>query len=120
MLRELAATSDGFGIMPRLSWDGLVEIPAEVRRAKPDLYAERLHPCCALVKNTTVFRSVVRDVGLPCLRYRWANDEEYPDMFKLKTRVIGTHGLRHLVSDPIVLHKLLRLVRLGCRESEAG
>jgi len=37
MLAELEATPDAFGIGPRLSWDGITEIPLDARRANPDI-----------------------------------------------------------------------------------
>jgi hypothetical protein len=104
MLAELAQTPDAFGIGPRLSWDGVNEIPDEVRRANPDICDARLHPCCALVRNTPRFRHVVEVVGLSCARYLWAEREEYLDTFKLMTRVMQTHGLRHVLSSALVQH----------------
>src|SRR5690348_14634231 len=56
MLYELEQTTGVFGIGPRMSWDGVAEIPAEVRAGNPDLYTARLHPCCALIKNTELFQ----------------------------------------------------------------
>jgi hypothetical protein len=104
MLRELAAAGDAFGIGPRLSWDGLAELPAAVSRDNPDIYAARLHPCCALVKNTDLFRRVVGEIGLSCVRYLWAERDQYLDTFKLMTRVMATHGLRHRLSSAMVIH----------------
>jgi GT2 family glycosyltransferase len=48
---------DAFGVGPRMSWDGQSALPTEVSN-NPAIYANRLHPCCALVCNTAVFRSV--------------------------------------------------------------
>lgn len=104
MLRELEGADDAFGIAPRLSWDGAAEIPEAVRRENPDIYTARLHPCCALVENTALFRRVAWEVGLSCVRYLWADRDEYLDTFKLMTRVMGTHGLRHLISSRMVIH----------------
>jgi hypothetical protein len=104
MLEELERSSDVFGIGPRMSWDGMVEIPKETRQAIPDLYETRLHPCCALVKNTELFRCVVEEIGLSCVKYLWADGEEYLDTFKLMTKVMKTHGLRHAISCKMVLH----------------
>ncbi len=103
MLRELEQNERAFGIGPRMSWDGVTELPEEVRH-NPDLYEARLHPCCALVKNTEVFRRVVEEVGLSCVNYLWADGDEYLDTFKLMTRVMRTHGLRHIISSRMVLH----------------
>jgi GT2 family glycosyltransferase len=103
MLEELEKAGDAFGIGPRLSWDGVTELSEEALR-NPDLYEARLHPCCALVKNTGLFRRVVEEVGLSCVKYLWAEREEYLDTFKLMTKVIKTHGLRHLISSRMVVH----------------
>jgi hypothetical protein len=103
MLEELEKAGDAFGIGPRLSWDGVNELSEEALR-NPDLYEARLHPCCALVRNTELFRRVVEEVGLSCVKYLWAEREEYLDTFKLMTKVIKTHGLRHLISSRMVLH----------------
>ena len=104
MLKELEDRADAFGIGPKMSWDGIVEMPEEVRRDNPDIYAARLHPCCALVKNTELFRRVVEEIGLSCAKHLWANGEEYLDTFKLMTKVMKTHGLRHVISSKMVLH----------------
>ena len=104
MLHELEGTEKVFGIGPRMSWDGVAEVPEEVRKRYPDLYEARLHPCCALIKNTELFRRVVRDIGLSCVNYLWADREEYLDTCKLMTRVMGTHGLRHIISSKMILH----------------
>lgn len=103
MLEELKVAKDAFGIGARLSWDGVNEFSEEALR-NPDLYEARLHPCCALVKNTELFRRVVEEVGLSCVKYLWAEREEYLDTFKLMTRVMKTHGLRHLISSRMVIH----------------
>jgi hypothetical protein len=47
MLLELEANPHAFGIGPRMSWDGVDEIPEPVRRENPDICDARLHPCCA-------------------------------------------------------------------------
>jgi hypothetical protein len=104
MLNELENTPDAFGIGPRMSWDGLGEIPVIYRKENPDICDARLHPCCALVKNTSIFRSAVEELGLSCVKYLWANEEEYFDTLKLMTRVMRTHGLRHIKSAKMVLH----------------
>jgi hypothetical protein len=104
MQEELDATPAAFGIGARLSWDGIAEIPDEVRAANPDLYAARLHPCCALIKNTTLFRQVVSQIGLSEVRYVWAEREEFVDTCKLMTRVMRTHGFKHLISSRMVVH----------------
>lgn len=102
MLRELQSVPDAFGAGATQSWDGLQPIPGPVDN--PDVYAARLHPCCALVKNTPLFRTVVEEVGLFCAKLLWAEHEEYLDTFKLMTKVMKTHGLRHIITPQMVLH----------------
>lgn len=104
LLDELEAEPQAFGIGPTMSWDGIMAIPADVRAANPDICDARLHPCCALVKNTPVFQSVVREIGLSCAKQLWANGDEFLDTFKLMTTVMKTHGLKHLVSAKMLLH----------------
>ena len=104
MLDELEANAKAFGIGPRMSWDGVGEIPEEARKANPDICDARLHPCCALVKNTSLFRSIVKEIGLSSLKYLWAESDEIVDTFKLMTKVMKTHGLRHVISTRMVLH----------------
>jgi len=104
MLDELERTPTAFGIGPRLSWDGSTEIPLAVRQANPDICDARLHPCCALIRNTPVFQRVVDLVGFSCVRYLWAQGDEYLDTFKLMTRVMQTHGLTHIFSSALVQH----------------
>jgi hypothetical protein len=104
MLQELESSADAFAVTARMSWDGIAEIPEEVRSSNPDLYEARLHPCCALIKNTPLFRDVVREVGLSCIHVLWAEGEEYLDTCKLMTRVMRTHGFRHIISSRMILH----------------
>jgi hypothetical protein len=104
MLEELDADANAFGIGARMSWDGVDEIPEAVRKENPDICDARLHPGCALVKNTALFRNVVDQVGLSSLKYFWAERDEFLDTFKLMTRVMSTHGLRHVISAHMVLH----------------
>ena len=92
MQEELERTPNTFGVGPRLSWDGIGEVPAEIRRENPDICDARLHPCCALVRNTPLFRHVADVIGMSCARYLWTDREEYLDTFKLLTRVMQTHG----------------------------
>jgi hypothetical protein len=101
MLRELEQAPDAFGIAPRLSSNGETEIP---RDHWEQVYGSRLHPCCALVKNTTLFRRVVELIGFSCVRYLWAGREEYLDTFQLMSKVMQTHDMRHIQSSRLVLH----------------
>ena len=104
LLRELEEREDAFGIGPRMSWDGVEEIPQAARKDNPDIRDARLHPCCALVKNTPLFRLIVQEVGLSSANYLWAEREEMFDTFKLMTKVMKTHGLKQLISSQMVLH----------------
>jgi len=104
MLDDLARTPLVFGIGPRMSWDGVNEIPLAVRQANPDICDARLHPCCALIPNTPLFRRVADTIGFACVRYLWADREEYFDTFKLMTRVMETHGLHHTLSSAMIQH----------------
>jgi len=104
MLEELETSTGIFGIGPRMSWDGVEEIPEKYRIENPDICDARLHPCCALIKNTPLFRAIVKEIGLSCVKVLWANGEEYLDTFKLMTKVMKTHGLRHAISSKMVLH----------------
>ena len=102
MLRELEAAPDAFGAGPLMSWDGVH--PYEAVDENPDVYRARLHPCCALIKNTPLFRSVVEEIGLFCAKFLWAEREEYLDTFKLMTKVMKTHGLRHIITSQVIIH----------------
>jgi hypothetical protein len=104
MLAELERTPDLFGIGPRMSWDGISEIPSQIRLDNPDICDARLHPCCALIPNIPLFRRVAEIIGFACVRYLWAEREEYLDTFKLMTQVMQTHGLRHTLSSAMVQH----------------
>jgi hypothetical protein len=104
LLKELEERDEAFGIGPRMSWDGAEEIPQDARTDNPDICDARLHPCCALVKNTPLFHLIVREVGLSSAQYLWAEGEEIFDTFKLMTKVMKTHGLKHVISSQMVLH----------------
>ena len=104
MLVELEHDAMAFGIGARMSWDGVSEIPKAIRESNPDICDARLHPCCALVKNTPLFRTVVDVIGLACATLHGADRDEFLDTFKLMTRVMQTHGLRHTLSSMMVQH----------------
>ena len=102
MLEELEACDDAFGIGARMAkWGGEPEIGEEYQEK---LYYHRLHPFCALVKNTDVFRRVVDEIGLSCAKYLWAEDEEWLSTFQLMTKVMKTPQLRHTLSSKMVIH----------------
>lgn len=101
MVTKLDANPDLFGIGVRQTWDGNAEIPAEIHAA---IYHSRLHPCCALVKNTPLLRRVVEEIGCTGVTYHWVTGEHYVDTFGLLTKVMKTHGLHHAISPKMVYH----------------
>ena len=72
---------------------------------------------CALVKNLRLFRHVVEEVGLGCAHYLWPERDEYLDTFKLLTRVMRTHGQRHLISRKLVRHFFCASYEAGWRDA---
>ncbi|MGE5222206.1 MAG: hypothetical protein ACM3PY_07205 [Omnitrophica WOR_2 bacterium] len=101
MLEELQKDEKAFGINPRITSNAESEIPREYWSV---VYNSRLHPCCALVKNTDIFQRVVKEVGLSCIQYLWARGEEYFDTFRLMTQVMKTHGFQAIRSTTMVQH----------------
>lgn len=101
MVTQLDANPNLFGIGVRQSWDGVVEIPADIHDA---IYHIRLHPCCALVKNTPFFRRIAEEMGFTGFTYHWAAGEQYVDTFGLLTKVMKTQGLRHAIAPKLVYH----------------
>ena len=101
MVQELEQAPNAFGIAPRISSNGETEIEEKYWET---VYKSRLHPCCALVRNTQVFRRVAEEIGLSCVQYLWAAGEVYLDTFKLMTMVMNTHGLSHILSSKMILH----------------
>lgn len=108
LANALAADPAAFGAGPRMSWDGEPLPPEQLAQQvqNPAIYETRLHPCCALVRNTPLFRGMVREIGLSCAELLWAGEKrEYLDTFELMTRVMRTHGRRHLVvDDALIMH----------------
>jgi len=102
MLTELQAAPGAFGANPQMSWNGIE--PYAGLEENPDVYIARIHPFCALVKNTPLFRTIVEEVGLFCVKFLWAERTEYIDTFKLMTKVMKTHGQRHIITSPLVIH----------------
>jgi hypothetical protein len=101
MLQELEREPNAFGIAPRMSSNGELEIAPEYWET---VYHSRLHPCCALVKNTALFRRVVEEIGFSCVKYLRADREEYLDTFRLMTMVMKTHNYRPIQSSRMILH----------------
>ncbi|MDT7784018.1 MAG: hypothetical protein QOF58_2437 [Pseudonocardiales bacterium] len=104
MRAELEADESAFGVGARMSWDGEAEVPQAALDQNPGIYADRLHPCCALVRNTPAFRRVVEEIGLGCAKLLRPDREEYVDTFRLATMAMRTHGYRHIRSAKMVLH----------------
>lgn len=100
---NLERTPTAFGAGPRMSWDGETELAAE-HAANPGIYRDRLHPACALVRNTDLFRTVVAEVGLSCATMHLVDEERYLDTFRLATMVMRTHGLTHEIADTLIMH----------------
>ena len=102
MVAELEADANAFGVGARQSHgEGrLVPLP----NSNPDIYESRLHPCCALIKNTPLFRHIVEEVGLSDVKFLLAGGERIYPTCKLMTRVMKTHGLHHSISKASVIH----------------
>jgi hypothetical protein len=102
MADELDAAADAFGIGARMAhpWDPTQTDVTDRFR----VYERRLHPGCALVRNTPPFRAVVAELGLACATLLGADGERYLDTGELLTMVMRTRGLRHIRSSRTVLH----------------
>ena len=50
-----------------------MEIPGEYW---DKVYHSRLHPCFAIVQNTTLVGQVAENIGFSCVKYLWASREE--------------------------------------------
>jgi hypothetical protein len=101
MLIHLKNDPDLFAVGVRQSWDGVEEVPEDSR---PGLYRNRVHPCCALIRNSEIFQCVVQSVGLAGVTYHGNTSEQYWDTCELATRVMKTHGFRHEICRAMVLH----------------
>ena len=69
-----------------------------------NLYERRLHPFCALFRNTPLFRRVAEHIGFHCHQSLWAEREEYLDTNELMSRVMRAAGYRYLRSSVLVGH----------------
>lgn len=72
----------------------------------PGVHKPRLHPACALVANTPVFRRVAETVGLSAAALI-ARDEDVAgitDTLGLASIVMATHELRYVLSKVAVCH----------------
>jgi len=100
LLAVLESDPLAFGAGPVLTWDGETEITAR----DSSLYTSRLHPCCALVRNTDLLREVVTHIGLTAANVIWAEHADYADTFAMTTRTMRTHGLHHALVDVPIAH----------------
>jgi hypothetical protein len=104
MASELdAAPEDVFAVGARMSypWAPEREVPAEHRF---NLYERRLHPFCALFRNTPLFRSVAEDVGFHCYRSLLPDKDQYLDTNELMSVVMRAFGQRYMRSSAMVGH----------------
>jgi hypothetical protein len=101
MVTQLEKQENVFGAGVRQTWDGTDEIPEEMQQ---EIYMSRLHPCCALVRNTPLFRQIAEELGFTGVKYCWAEGEQYLDTFELMTKVMKTHGFHHVISPKMVYH----------------
>ncbi|MFZ9858968.1 MAG: hypothetical protein ACO3F2_11625 [Roseiflexaceae bacterium] len=85
------------------SWDGVQHIPTDARSGNPDICDARLHPSCAVIRNTPVVRHAIEIFGFNTVDYHWPERAEYLDTTKLLTRVLLTHGLTHHVSSEVIV-----------------
>lgn len=125
MRHELDAEAGLFAIQPRMTVNGIDELPgsgwhihanspitlhSSVSDAPPTAYPgllqPRCHPGCVLIKNTPVFRRVVEHVGLSTA---WLFGETQPmrgfyDTFALLCLVMKTHEQEYALSSAMVQH----------------
>lgn len=95
------AGEDVFGINPGWAdWYG----NAYTRKYRPEDSIRRLHPFCALVKNTQLFRRVVAQFWFGQFDYEYANSVVRWETFELMTQVMLSHGFRHIQSDALLIH----------------
>ena len=103
MITQLADDPQAWAIGVAPSWDGQTEVPPEARAANPDICDARLHPACAVIKNTPLFRTVLACVGMGTYVRHYPERDEYLDTCKLLTQVMLTHGMHHRVSSDILV-----------------
>lgn len=103
LLKELdQAGNDVFGIGPRWAdWSGTKEWGRTELAADR---AKRIHPFCALIKNTDLFRKVTADFGFGQFNYEYANSLIRWETFELMTKVMYSHGLRYITSEALLMH----------------
>ncbi|MFM7678437.1 MAG: hypothetical protein ACKO83_06265 [Roseiflexaceae bacterium] len=103
LVSVLATHADAWAVGVCPSWDGVHEIPRDARDDNPDICDARLHPCCAVLRNTPQLQQLVAQIGFHTYVQHWPARDEYLDTCKLLTRVMQTHHMRHIVSDTIMV-----------------
>jgi hypothetical protein len=100
-----AAPDDVYAIGARIAspWEPDKDNVVEPERIA-NLYERRLHPFCALFRNTPLFRRVADQIGFHCYRSLWAERDQYLDTCELMTVVMRTFGYRYLRSSALVGH----------------
>jgi hypothetical protein len=99
-----AAPDEVFAIGARITspWEPDKEVVEPDRIA--NLYERRLHPFCALFRNTPLFRRVAEQIGFSCVRYLWAERDQYLDTNELLSVAMRAFGYRYLRSSARVGH----------------
>ncbi len=103
LIAELEAHPQAWAIGVCPSWDGVNEIPSDARQGNPDICDARLHPCCAVLRNTPLLQRLVEHIGLHTYVQHYPSHDEYIDTCKMLTQVMRTHDFIHLVSDIIMV-----------------
>jgi hypothetical protein len=100
-----AAPDDVFAIGARIAspWEPEKHKVLEPERIA-NLYERRLHPFCALMRNTPLYRRAVENLGLSECIYRWVDREQFIDTNELISIAMRTFGYRYLHSSALVCH----------------
>lgn len=101
MLDLLKSNNHLFAVGTRQTWDADAEIPDDHRQG---VYYDRLHPACALIKNSEIFQKVIESIGMTGIKYCFTQGEVYWDTCKLMTKTMATHGLGYEICDAMVQH----------------
>lgn len=103
LIAELNAHPDAWAIGVCPSWDGINEIPRDARQGNPDICDARLHPCCAVLRNTPLLQRLVEQIGLHTYVQHYPTHDEYLDTCKMLTQIMRTHNHTHIVSESIIV-----------------
>ena len=100
-----AAPDDVFAVGARIAspWEPETHNVVEPERIA-NLYDRRLHPYCALFRNTPLFRRVADQIGFHCYRALWAEREQYLDTCEMLSVAMQAFGYRYLRSSALVAH----------------